>query len=152
MRSQDEIVAHIKANSGFMDFTCGALLEYLDFERAREFLDGDTTAEKWEQKSAGREAILDAMRDYMEFAWGKVEDHRGISAKRSVDKMRAWTWLLGDEETLKAFDAADYKNYGAPKLAVICKAYGFPIPEGSDIQRMIAGEPCGSMEGCGCGS
>jgi len=87
----------------------------------------------------------------MEFAWGKIEDHRGISANRSIEKMEAWLWLLDDEETLAALEEAPYKNYGAPKLKVICDKYGFPVPQDETIQNMIASRPCreGCQDGCG---
>jgi hypothetical protein len=82
----------------------------------------------------------------MAFAWGKARDHRGISASRSVEKMRTWVWLLDDPEI-----TANYQNYGAPILRAICERYGFPIPDGDDMRRMSEGEPCrdGCDEGCG---
>ena len=97
-----------------------------------------------------RDAVLANMREYMDFAWGKVEDHRGISASRSVEKFGAWIWALGDEETLRKFEATNYAPYGAPQLAFVCATYGFPIPGSSELARMIDGEPCipGCQDGC----
>jgi len=64
------------------------------------------------------------------FGWGKVRNHRGLSADRTILKMKAWLWLLGDDE-LEAFaaDYANYPQYGAPILKAICEKYDFPIPE-----------------------
>ncbi len=150
MRTQDEIVEHIRANEGLLDFTASALVPYLDFEHAKPWLKEDVTADQWKPTPLDRETVLAEMREYMEFAWGKVEDHRGISASRSVDKMGAWVWLLGDDEVLADFKATGYPNYGAPKLAVVCRAYGFPIPDDEGVQRMIQGDDCGIGD-CGCG-
>ncbi len=151
MRTQDEILARVQADRGVFGFAGEVLILFLDFEHAKPFLKDEVTAADWKPEPVDRETILGQMREYMAFAWGKVEDHRGISAHRSVEKMAAWTWLLGDEKVLADFKAADYENYGAPKLAVICHAYDFPIPDSEEIQRMSEGLPCGAGD-CGCGS
>lgn len=147
---QDEIVARINASTGFLNFSADVLLPFLDFEHAQAFLKPEVTAAEWEQKSQDRDAILADMRDYMAFAWGKVEDHRGLSAGRSVDKIAAWAWLL-DDDVAKRMVKAGYAQYGAPKLAVACEAFGFPIPDKDGIRNMIAGQQCvwGCGEGCG---
>lgn len=154
MRTQDEIATKVaESNKRVLDFTGDALLCYLDFEHARPFLKPEATAEGWAKSHTPlvRESVIAEMRDYMAFAWGKVEDHRGLSAGRSVDKMTAWAWLLGDDALVKAIDAAGYAQYGAPKLAVVCKALGFDIPDDPGIARMIDGERCGADYSCGCG-
>jgi len=153
MRIQDKIIAHIKSHEGFLDFTADALISYLDYEHAKPFLKEDVTEEKWKEAHTPltEESVLAELKSYMEFAWGKVEGHRGISANRSVDKLSAWVWLLGDDETLKKVEEAGFAQYGAPKLAVICEKYGLPIPSSESVQRMIRGEACSSFceEGCG---
>lgn len=154
MRTQDEIVAKIEASAGFLDFTGEVLKPYLDFEHAKPYLNPGTTPEQWEdarEKDHGDNAIRAALAEYMAFAWGKVEDHRGISASRSVDKCSAWAWLLAGDDIAREIDAAGYAQYGAPKLAVICQRFGLPIPQSEEVQRMIGGQPC--VPGCdgGCG-
>lgn len=154
MRTQDEIAAKVReSRNQVLDFAGDALLAYLDFEHAREFLKPETTPEKWAEIHVPLDAdkVIAEMREYMSFAWEKVEDHRGLSAGRSVDKMTAWAWLLGDGGAYEAIEAAEYTNYGAPKLAAICRVLGFPIPDDAGVQRMIAGERCGSGDECGCG-
>ena len=153
MRTQDEIAAKIRGSRGFLDFTTDALLHYLDFEHAREFIKPDVTAEKWAECHVplADDKVISEMRDYMAFAWEKVEDHRGISASRSVDKMTAWAWLLGDGGAYEAIEAAGFTNYGAPKLAAVCITLGFPIPDDAGVRRMIAGMSCGASGQCGCG-
>jgi hypothetical protein len=154
LRSQEEIAAKYKETEGeFLNFAGDVLLPCLDFEHARPFLKPEVTEAEWDKERVRptKESVLGELRNYMDFAWGKVEDHRGISASRSVDKLSAYVWLLGDDATLSEVEEAGFAQYGAPKLAVICRAYDLPIPEDEGIQRMIRGESCGSYEDCGCG-
>src|SRR5277367_4801730 len=107
--------------------------------------------EDWE--SASLEDALGELREYMVFAWGKVEDHRGISAGRSVDKCAAWAWLLGRDDVYKAaHDGKNYAQYGAPALKLICEAFDLPVPADKGLQRMMRGEPCTDNCGNGCGT
>lgn len=153
MRTVDEIVEYYRREQGndFFGFTAEVLLSYLTAEQFKEFAKPDADLSEWKAQPLTREYVLEEMRKYMEFAWGKVEDHRGLSAGRSIEKMQAWLWLLGDEET-RAFadDGDNYAQYGAPILKKICEVYGFPIPEGEAIKRMSQGLPCyeGCQEGC----
>ena len=154
MRTLDEIVDFYRKNSkeDFLGFTADVLLAYLPVERVKEFAKEDADLSKWQPKLLTREAVLEEMKDYMEFAWDKAENHRGISAWRSVEKMQAWLWLLGDEPTLTfAKEDDNYTNYGAPILMKICQIYGFPIPDDEGVRNMAQGKPCypGCTEGCG---
>lgn len=154
MRTQEELVEKTREEAKkFLGFGADVLLPYLDYAHAKEFLRDDITEEKWNERAIdpSEERALKDMADYMAFAWGKVSDHRGISAQRSVDKMGAWAWLLGRDDVVKALEEAPYENYGAPKLAVVCRMMGFPIPEEQSIQNMINGLSC--CPGCdmGCG-
>lgn len=160
MRTQEEIVAKLREHQGkILDFTPDVLLPYLDFDHAKQFLKPDATREGWESPHGddqmsyplSEETALREFRAYAEFAWGKAQDHRGLSAERSVQKLEAWTWLLGRDDVLAASEAAHYQNYGCPKLAVICEAFGFPIPDDEPTQRMVRGEPCKPDCESGCG-
>lgn len=155
MRTQEEISARYDALKGqFMWFGGEVLLGYLDYDHAKPFLKPETTAEKWTpcERTRSDDDVLERMRDYMAFAWEKVEDHRGISAGRSVEKMTEWLWLLGDDDLVRfAEDEDNYPQYGAPVLKAICDKYGFPIPDNSMVANMSAGRECVSHcdEGCG---
>lgn len=154
MRTQEEIVEKIRSDKSFLGFGSDALFPYLDFDHAKEFLKKEVTTESWDGsriKNPTDELIKREMADYMAFAWEKVEDHRSISANRSVDKMEAWAWLLGRDDIVKAIKKAPYENYGAPKLAVVCRMLDLPIPEEKSIQNMIRSLPCcvGCYMGCG---
>jgi len=157
MRTVGEVAAFYQGakDRDMFGSIAGILVPFLPFDLARPFLEAGSTKEEWERDGVPyplvREFILEQLKDYMDFAWEKAEDHRGLSALRSHEKMKAWLWLLEDEETLR-FAATDknYNPYGAPILAAISKKYGFPIPEGKRIANMIAGKPCqpGCLEGC----
>lgn len=156
IRSYDEIVERCRNTKSLFGFDMEVLLQYVPYEQARPFLKEDTDPIGWDAHCAPltRDRILEDMASYMKFAWTKVEDHRGISAGRSVEKMEMWLWLLSDDDTMQEVEAAPYQNYGAPKLAVICRRYDLPIPEDEDVQLMIQGKMCRSCQdgyesGCG---
>ena len=155
MRTVAEIFEYIEAQSEHdcFGFVIEALVEFLSFEEARPLLKPDVTPDGWTSKPRTRENILEAMRDYAAFGWGKIRDHRGLSTVRTVQKMTAWMWLLGDAEELRRkidSDKIKYAQYGAPKLAAICKRYSFPIPQDKRTKRMMQGLKC--TEDCdGCG-
>lgn len=155
VRTAEEVAEHYRREQGsdILGFMANVLLPYLPFELARPFLKEGATAEAWgEAQPLTREYILQEMGAYLVFGWGKVEDHRGISASRTVEKMRTWLWLLRDEETLRfAEDSGNYAQYGAPVLKRICEVYGFEMPTDERLLRMAQGLPCvpGCRSGCG---
>lgn len=153
MKTVEEIVKRCHASNPDDPFGFGfeVLSGFLTFEEARPLLKVGATGEGWESCPLTSDSVKAAMRTYMEFAWGKARDHRGLSASRSIVKMKSFIWLLGDENTLCKVNVAGYARYGAPKLAVICETYGFPIPSGDDVANMIAGKACCPYceEGCG---
>lgn len=168
-RSPADIVTRMKEASGFLDFTGEVLADYLSFDDAAPVRSGAVTREQWEapitelQGYGGAvnkprpiapddaEFILLSARAYMTFAWTKVEDHRGISASRSAQKLTAWLWLLGWDTAEVVDDTNRWGQYGAGVLADISKCLGFDIPTDEWATRMIAGLPC--VDGCdgGCG-
>jgi hypothetical protein len=153
MRTDAEIVAQIKARTAkdVFGIETGDLLGVLPFSSAQEFLKpGVTTDEFGSPSERTREAVLKAMHEYMDFAWGKALDHRGISAGRSVFHFRALVWLLGDED-YGAIEWDDFAQYGAPVLKAICDRFDFPMPDSAAAFRMAKGEPCrpDCEEGCG---
>lgn len=134
-----------------LDFTSSSLLEFMDYDSAKEFL-SEGASEGWPApEPLTREAVIARMKKYMVFAWGKVENHRGISASRSVDRFGAWIWMLEDEDIFNQYQGTPYQQYGAPKLMFVCESYGFDIPGSNEIRNMTKGRPCrkGCDEGCG---
>lgn len=71
------------------------------------------------------------MLDYMEFAWDKANNGRGISAMRSMHHYMAWTWMLGDD----LGNLLDYQYYGKDNLVKICKHYGWDHAKWDDGVR-----------------
>lgn len=162
MRTPEEVVERIKEEQQkFLSFQPSVLAMYLPFNLLKQVLKQvakkDADLADWAPLPLTRERILFDMGQYMAFAWEKAINHRGLSAGRSVDKMRAWLWLLGEENDLVSFVNSDdnYPNYGAPILKRICEAFDLPLPE-KDYElematRMAQGLPCedGCKEGCG---
>ena len=88
---------------------------------------------------------------YLDFAIGKIRNHRGISASRSVDKLTEYAWLLGRDDVVTAMEAADYPQYGAPKVKAFAEGMGWEWPSTPDLARMSQGLPCEDTCADGCG-
>src|SRR3972149_11572092 len=87
---------------------------------------------------------------YRRFAVGKAEDHRGISAGRSIEKMREYLWLLGDDALLGRFLDAPYPQYGAPQLKVLWDAWLPDEAINETVAVMATGNLCrDDCQGCG---
>ena len=146
MPTLEEIADHIKKNGGLIDFTAEVLGRYLPhalYARASLKVADGVDPASIEVDPPDPEAIKKEMLAYLDFAWGKCADHRGLSASRSISKLRAWVWLLGDTESIEFLDIdSNYKPYGAPMLAFLAKKYGTPLPTGEYIEMMIAGNNC----------
>ncbi len=142
-RTEDEVVEHTRAvGDDWLGFRAEVLVSHLSADKAREFCKEDADLSEWEALPLHVESVFAEMVDYLDFAWGKALDHRGISANRSIDKLSELLWLIGDDEVLALFEAADYMPYGAPQLAVISSAYKRPIPDDEMARRMASGLPC----------
>lgn len=153
MRSTAEILARIEFVKpvDFFGTITNDLLFVLPFEDAKPFLKDEVAPEQWKPHSQEQDAVKARMLDYLDFAFEKAEDHRGLSASRSIDHMRAWLWLLGDDEMLAYADNPDnFCNYGAPILKYIADKYGYGKPLSDRVERMARGEPCSPdcQDGC----
>jgi hypothetical protein len=152
MKTPEEILGRIKQQIEEDDLfmTWSDLLKYLPYSMAKEFLKPEVKENDWKQETLTKENVIASMSSYMVFALGKAEDHRGISACRSIDHFKGWLWLLGDDELIKFADH-NYPMYGAPILKKICDKYGLKFSESKEMTLMAEGEPC--SPGChGCGS
>lgn len=129
MRTQDEIVQKIKdSENGFdiFDIVINDSIIFLDFDHAQEFLNKEVTKEEWveDYKEMTDEVVLEYMKDYMDFAWGKANGCRGLSAERSMMHYNNWFWLLNDGGSEK-IETEDYQYYGKDVLVQICERYGW---------------------------
>lgn len=125
--TQDEIVARLneRRDGDPLGFEIGEYIPYLDHAHAKPFLKPECTESEWEKDRPAltREAILKVMFDYMEFAWDKANNCRGISANRSIMHYIAWTWLAGDKDFSREIEGATYEFYGKNILTRICQHY-----------------------------
>lgn len=128
-KTQQEIVNRIKELSKenlLFDFRIDNLMVRLDFDHVMEnFKDkfnANITRESWGEPH--QTSPVDEIKDYMDFAWEKANNCRGLSAARSLQHMESWLWLDGQEEFIKEIDISNYRYYGKGKLVKICEKYG----------------------------
>lgn len=137
MRSQQEIVDKIKEVEGddLIDFKADFLLHYLEFEHAKPWLMEGASKILWgNPMPSDDQSILEEMENYMEFAWDKANNFKGISAARSISHYEIWMWLIGDEEIFDTLP--DYEYYGKPILKAICEHYGWDYSKWDDGVRL----------------
>lgn len=153
-RTQDEILARFQAieEYDFLGFRSEVLAEAMTAETLRPLADPDANLS--DHKPIDAEAVA---REYMVFAVGKIVDHRGISASRSVEKLTEYAWLMGRDDVIAAMEAVEYEQYGAPQVRAFAETLGWPWPgevandELKMLDRMANGLPCrpDCEDGCG---
>jgi hypothetical protein len=158
MRTHEEIVQRLRMidKDRFRDplgAESGDLLVQLEWDDAKEFLHAGARKDQWEPLTL--QASKESATAYVQFAISKMDRHRGLSAGRSVDHMRAWVWLHCDDAAVEAFEAAGYQNYGAPKVKAFCDAMGlqemWELYSTPEVRNMAEGRECRENcdEGCG---
>lgn len=131
-RTSAEMLARIEAaEDDFLGWVPEVLLPYMDLETARPMLKDGVTEQDWAEYAKAPEEVGADARSYYQFALGKIADERGISAERSVVKLREFAWLMGRNDVVAAMDAAAYPQYGAPKVAAFGEAFGFDTEAGA---------------------
>jgi hypothetical protein len=124
-RTPGDILARIDAlasgGEDYFGFQGSDLIEFLPFQDAERFLKPEVTEAEWNLKTPDEDTVKALILDYMPFAWGKANDCRGLSASRSIEHMKTWLWLLGDDLGEKLSDI--YQFYGKPCLRLICEKY-----------------------------
>jgi len=150
LRSIEEIKARIEKPQSILGFDAEVLVDFLSYKDAKKHLKPGVTAAKWNKIKIAltREGIINQIKEYMTFAIGKAEDHRGLSAGRSIEKMQAWCWLLKEEDKI---DWDNYENYGAPILKQICDTYELKFDFSESFLNMAEGKPCEPGCDMGCG-
>lgn len=127
-RTQDEILNKMKEveENDFFGTQREDLAMYLTYENAKKLnlLNDNATEESWNSPGVNNDPV-EELKDYMGFAWDKANNFRGLSAARSMDHMRTWLWLDGQDEFLKEHgNLGDWEYYGKDILVDICKLYG----------------------------
>lgn len=151
MRTQDEIVARLNGDMGgdWLGTQTEELVHVLDFTHAKQWLKPGVTEEEWGPVPS-EDDVRKSATDYLDFAWGKAWNHRGISAGRSIDHYRSWLWLLFDDDTFNQWASLNYAMYGAPMLAGAAKLLGQDLPTDAELVRMMNGQPCTEDCEAGC--
>lgn len=128
MRSQTEIVDRFNKADDFMGTQKSDLVEFMNFKNAKPYLNEEyvkqveSGKEKWEVKTDAKKEIL----EYLDFAYQKAEDERGLSAGRSMLHFKTWIWLDDEKFYNEIIDMIDdYDDYGIPTLDKISKHYSF---------------------------
>jgi hypothetical protein len=124
MRTSEEIAARIQERmklDPIFGWEPQFLVVYLSSDRAKALFPS-LDIDEWEPCSLEPDSIREEMRNYIPFAWEKIQDERGISASRSMAHFSVWVWLLGDD----LGELTTYTDYGAENLRKICRHYGWP--------------------------
>ena len=120
-RTQEGILARIEAiaKNDVRGLERNDLVDFLDYEHAKPYLKEGTTEEEWAEYRAAIKPPKEQMKDYMDFAWEKANNKRGISAYRSLCHYSAWLWLDDNEELAERI--REYEYYGKPQLIAVCE-------------------------------
>jgi hypothetical protein len=114
LRTKEEILARIKMaqKRDLFGDEWHIYCDALSFEDRSKFC--QNVSNDWKPRTyqeIKKEAI-----DYLEFAWEKANDEKGLSAARSISHYVAWMWLLGiDVDEL----CEEYDDYGKSQLEQI---------------------------------
>jgi hypothetical protein len=143
-------IARLRADgTDLLGFRKEVLLAALDYAHARQFLPSD-----WHPQVDDESYAM----AYLDFAIGKILDHRSNSASRSVDKLTELAWLAGRDDVVAAMRTAGYPMYGAPRVTAFADGFGWPFTDPLDdpddqraLTRMARGQQCepgGCHRGC----
>jgi hypothetical protein len=121
-RTYEEIVEKARevVKEDYFGWNLPDYLKYLPYDYAKEFLTEDAKREDWSAvvTAYSINAVIKEMKSYLEFAFEKAHNERGISANRSMDHYKNWFWLIGEDDMADhIWD--DYDNYGLEKLKQI---------------------------------
>ena len=133
MKTQEEIKQKIYEweKNDFFGFKTTDIIVFLDYENAKEFLKNESKKEEWQQEKRTPKEI---MIDYMDFAWEKANNHRGLSAARTMEHYQAWLWLDGNEELSNEME--DYEFYGKDNLVKVCEYLVLDSSKWDDGERI----------------
>ena len=132
MRSQEEILERFNKVNDVFGTQKSDLIDYMEFKTAKEFLKDEYVKQvesgekEWEQTMNPKKEIL----GYLDFAYGKAHNERGLSAGRSMLHFKTWIWIDDEKFYNEIVDEMDsYNDYGLAVLDKISKHYGFVYAE-----------------------
>lgn len=132
-RTQQEIADRVEKVIGedLFGFKSEVLIPYLEFDRAKVYLNDGVTAAEWARITSDVDAAPAEGAEYFQFAVAKCEDERGISANRSVMKLAEWAWLDGQDDLAEQMEDDDnYGWYGRTALEMYAAHYDLPWNRG----------------------
>ncbi|MCK5217842.1 MAG: hypothetical protein KAJ93_08635 [Methanosarcinales archaeon] len=128
LRTIQEIKERFEKADDFMGIQKTDLISFMDYETAKPHLKKeyvekvDLKEEKWIPETDSKINIL----DYLDFAYKKAENERGLSASRSMLHFKTWIWLDNDDFYNEIIGLIDnYDSYGIPALDKISEFYGY---------------------------
>lgn len=141
LRTGAEIATRIEAigDDDVLGFRREALAQFLPFDDAEAVRNPEVTREEWDKLTPEltRENVQKQLLDYLNFAFEKAINERGISAGRSIQKLGEWLWILRDDEAAAYInDDAYYEPYGAPALKWLAERYEVEVPD--ELARMAS--------------
>lgn len=130
MKTQNEVIGFIKLlsiiNNDTFAWIRESIVPALDFDNAKKVLKfkQGVTSDKWDKVSRRLitdQDVINAMTEYLPFAWNKADNERGISANRSIEHYIGWLWLISDDMYDKVSHEYEhnYCDYGKPILKMI---------------------------------
>jgi hypothetical protein len=133
VKTEAEILARIEAvkKDDWLGTMLSDLVHYLPYNAAKPFLKEGITEEQWAKSISDVLPPIEAIKDYLPFAWDKANNQRGISAGRSIDHIRTWLWLAG-YGTLVDTEFKEYEYYGKRLLVIASIISGFDWKEHDD--------------------
>lgn len=135
--TQEQILAKIKATEDFLGFEVSEYFRALakeTLENNRHLLNKDADLSNYETAFKTVEDVRKTAVNYVEFAWEKANNFRGISANRSIAHYRAWLWLMGEDPDV--IMSAEYEHYGKEKLIQVCEFLGVDHTQYDDGVRL----------------
>lgn len=141
MRTQEEILKKIESlkDIDFFGFITGDLINMLEYQHAKPFLKDDAKESDWKPNPNTQEFLLKTMEEYMEFAWDKANNCRGLSAGRSMNHYEAWLWLYDGNAAGSIGSLQEYEYYGKDKLVAICEYFKWDHAQWDDGERVNNG-------------
>ncbi len=130
--TKEEVDARYKERApvDMLGFEVDEYTPYMSIEGVRPLANEGVTDEtlKETQLTLNRGEMVADMERYMEFAFEKANNQRGISASRSIQHYIAWTWLAGDYDLSTRINTVfenEYLEFGISILQGICEFYGW---------------------------
>jgi hypothetical protein len=138
MKTQLEIVARLRERRerDMLGFETSEYLRGLTKETLSQLDEFDPAkVGDWTPDYQTDEDVLGVAKDYVEFAYSKINGRRGISAERTVMHYVAWLWLVDSpiyDEMFRMY-SENYHAYGREILNFIVDHYKWPKPERADF-------------------